>query len=890
MALTKEVMLKILASDSDAQAKLDAIAAKADELREDNPELVARIDTAEASAKLAVFRDELKEAAATADEMQAALDDYSSAAAEASDAAAKLAAVQADDTASAQDLSAALDENSAAALRALDAQMRLIAAEERSALAAQEAGDAQLEAAAKTGDAGKALEDEGDEQEGMLAKLKLGSTAMLGLAAAIGVTGYESIKMSADFQRSMEMIVTQAGVPQKALAALKAGVLSLAGQVGIGPTSLSQALYHIESSFASVGITGTKALSLLKIAAEGAQVGGANLVDVTNALDATIVAGVGGVKNYSQAMGALNAIVGAGDMTMEDLAQAMGTGVMGVAKSYGQTIQQVGAALAVFGDNNIRGAKAGTDLRMVWQALQAPLAAGIPLLQKLGLGASTLAQTMEHHGMSDAIAQFIDHLKASKVPLADWGQMVTEIFGKRAGVGIGLMVDQLGRLESKFPDINKGADGFASAWARTRATVSVELDQLKATFDALMITIGDKVLPVAESFLKLLAAHSGVALKIAAGVGILVGALGLFTATTKVAGAAAALFDVELDANPIGLIVLGIAALVVGLVELYKHFKTVRDVVADAGHVLSDVWNAAMAAAGAITKWFADGPLAYVKKQIGVFTSWWHQNGAEITKIWDAVWTVIAAVAKVEIGIIKTYVKVWLDLTVGVFKAAWDIVSGIVKMNWDVIATVISTTIHVVLDVISAVLDIIQGKWSAAGHELMDATNAAFHGIVRIIETIVSGFGSLLVNAGRALIGGLINGIESAVGGLFSTISNLAGGISHAFGSVLKIFSPSKVFREHGHMIVEGLRLGIEDYAPMALSAAEHLATGLSGAVAAGQYRAGAAGGGGMELTLEFHMPAGGAMLPPQFWTEFMNGVRAKGGDPRIVLKKVRFA
>ena len=87
-----------------------------------------------------------------------------------------------------------------------------------------------------------------------------------------------------------------------------------------------------------MGITGPKALSLLKIAAEGAAVGHADLVDVTNALDATIVSGVGGVKNYSQAMGELNAIVGSGDMTMQDLADAMGTGVMAVAKSYGQTI------------------------------------------------------------------------------------------------------------------------------------------------------------------------------------------------------------------------------------------------------------------------------------------------------------------------------------------------------------------------------------------------------------------------------------------------------------------------------------------------------------------------------------------------------------------------
>ena len=69
-------------------------------------------------------------------------------------------------------------------------------------------------------------------------------------------------------------------------------------------------------------------------------------------------------------------------MTMQDLADAMGTGVMAVAKSYGQTINQVGAALAAFGDNNIRGAKAATDLRMAWQAIQAPIAAGKTALSR----------------------------------------------------------------------------------------------------------------------------------------------------------------------------------------------------------------------------------------------------------------------------------------------------------------------------------------------------------------------------------------------------------------------------------------------------------------------------------------------------------------------------
>ena len=128
-----------------------------------------------------------------------------------------------------------------------------------------------------------------------------------------------------------------------------------------------------------MGITGSKAMDLLRIASEGARVGGSDLVDTTNALDAVIASGIGGVKNYSQAMGALNAIVGSGDMTMQDLVDAMGTGLMAVAKSYGQTLPEIGAALATFGDNNIRGAKAATDLRMAMQAMQAPMKTGAPM-------------------------------------------------------------------------------------------------------------------------------------------------------------------------------------------------------------------------------------------------------------------------------------------------------------------------------------------------------------------------------------------------------------------------------------------------------------------------------------------------------------------------------
>ena len=143
---------------------------------------------------------------------------------------------------------------------------------------------------------------------------------------ALAGIGYESIKMATSFQSAMERLVTQAGVPQNELGALKSGILSLAGAVGFSPESLSESLYHVASNMASLGASAPTMLNAVKIAAEGAATGGANLEDVTNALTATIASGITGANNFSQAMGALNATVGAGDMKMQDLADALGIG------------------------------------------------------------------------------------------------------------------------------------------------------------------------------------------------------------------------------------------------------------------------------------------------------------------------------------------------------------------------------------------------------------------------------------------------------------------------------------------------------------------------------------------------------------------------------------
>src|ERR1017187_879175 len=59
--LVKSVMLKIVSNDGDTEAKLDLITKKANELGRLHPDIKVKVDSAAASAKLAVLRKELKD-------------------------------------------------------------------------------------------------------------------------------------------------------------------------------------------------------------------------------------------------------------------------------------------------------------------------------------------------------------------------------------------------------------------------------------------------------------------------------------------------------------------------------------------------------------------------------------------------------------------------------------------------------------------------------------------------------------------------------------------------------------------------------------------------------------------------------------------------------------
>lgn len=331
-------------------------------------------------------------------------------------------------------------------------------------------------------------------------KAALASFAV-GTAIAAGVVAVASVDMAAKFQTAMTRLQTQANVSAKNVGILSKGILSMAGAVAESPNELADAAYHI----ASVGqhaFTTAQELNILKIASEGAKLGNADLVDVTNALDAVLISHIKGVKNYTQAMGELNATVGAGDMTMQDLADALGHGNTAAFATAGASIDEVSAALATFGDNNLRGVSAGTALRMMIQGLLKPSSTGAAALAKLNLSFLGLRTTLADKGLTATLGELHSHLEKFGGSSNTWDGQLIDAFTKRSGTGLAILMKEWDRYNNKLHEVDAGGKNFASSWATYTKTFGYAWDSAVNSAHALLIELGTKLLPVATKFMQ----------------------------------------------------------------------------------------------------------------------------------------------------------------------------------------------------------------------------------------------------------------------------------------------------------------------------------------------------------------------------------------------------
>jgi len=410
----------------------------------------------------------------------------------------------------------AADDDVAAQYRLMEANERLAAASKENAAAQKTLSGAEKlqadtakavaakndEAAAAQTRAGKA----GEKSGASFGKAgKIAGIMALGLGVAAGVM----VKAAGNFQDSTQHLVTDAGETQGNLAMVRAGILNVSTATGTSAEAITAAMYHVESA----GYHGAQGLAVLKIAAEGARVGGADLDTIGKTLTGTLNAygmtssNAGKQTHYAASMmNQLIATVGAGDMRMQDLASSLGN-VAPVAAAAKIRFSDVGGALATMTAQNMSAQQATQDLRHTILSLQSPNKVAQKELGALGLSATDLSKNMGKRGLAATLNMVATAAKQHSGAL---GQTYTQAMYKAMGGTTGLTTALMltgGRLSTFQHNAatvaaaaRKGGDTVDN-WGKIQSTFNFKLDQAKTGVENTGIAIGTALLPAVTAIL-----------------------------------------------------------------------------------------------------------------------------------------------------------------------------------------------------------------------------------------------------------------------------------------------------------------------------------------------------------------------------------------------------
>lgn len=353
---------------------------------------------------------------------------------------------------------------------------------------------------------------------------------------------------------------------------------------------------------------------------------------------------------------------------------------------------------------------------------------------------------------------------------------------------------------------------------------------------------------------------------------------------TGVATAAQWAWNAAMSANPIALVVLAIAALVAGIIWFFTQTKLGQAIWSGFISWLQSAWTAVSSfftvlwagiTAGVSAAW--TGIVGWVTGAINNVQAFIAAGIATIRGVWSAGWSVISSVARAVwsaivgfimsyISNVKTTIAIGIAYVRGVWSVGWGMISSVARGILSAIVGFVSSGLNSVRSVVSGVVNTIRGVWSAGWSVVSSAVRSAVSLVLSIVRGMVSGVsgainnvvsvfrgiqskvlgalagaGSWLLSVGRNVIQGFVNGARSMAGSILSAVTAPIKDAIAGAKNLLGIHSPSRVFRQIGDYVGQGLAQGLKGSAKGVTDAARKMSNAVGTAFEAHQLKEGAA-------------------------------------------------
>lgn len=336
----------------------------------------------------------------------------------------------------------------------------------------------------------------------------------------------------------------------------------------------------------------------------------------------------------------------------------------------------------------------------------------------------------------------------------------------------------------------------------------------------------------------------------------------IVTVATKVFAAGQAILDAALDANPIGLFVIAIAALAVGIVELATHWTTVwgtiTTVIGDAFTFIWDGWG----------KYLLPllGPAGLIILGVIEVAQHWQTIWDGISSVTSTVWGVISKVIGVQVDYIETVIKTALDLITGNWSGAWNNVRSFAETVWNDLPGPAKTAITDVYTAIQGGMNDILGTVKSVGSNIV----AFFKSLPNDLLQALSGLGDDLNSFAKNAMNLMWEGFKSVLGDIESFFENLPKDILGWLG----IHSPPDWAIEAGVHIMNGIGIGMVQ----AKARASEATAAVAKQAASGGGNAGGPGGGAPSANAALARKLYPAWASGILWTDWNNVAMRESG------------
>lgn len=301
---------------------------------------------------------------------------------------------------------------------------------------------------------------------------------------------------ASDFERDMTRVITLSGIAKEELQGLTKQVLELAPALGATPDQAAKALLAVTST----GIKGKEAIDLLKISLQNTAIG---MGDATvNARLLTSIVKAYGEENMTAGHAAeiMFRIVRDGNADASELAGSLGR-VVGIAATLGISLEDIGTFVATYTRIGVSTAEAVTAARGLIQNLELKKMTqpAKDALASVGLTVASLRQEIKELGLTAGMQDLFARFRGRE---ADLQPIIANIRAMAGAMGTyGAQTKDVIEIQASM--MKSGDTERMAAFATVSETAAFKMDKLKSEIEALAISFGTALLPIAEKLVKL---------------------------------------------------------------------------------------------------------------------------------------------------------------------------------------------------------------------------------------------------------------------------------------------------------------------------------------------------------------------------------------------------